>query len=161
VHTALMPMADFAISTALVLILALFILIRREDMRNRIIRLWGQRKLRQATEALDDAGRRIGSFLLMQLAVNVSFGVCFSAGLFLAPPLTAIGLVLARHIRPLHFIEVLLGDEPALKPRQAIYQRLLAKDREEIKRVLSDYEKKHPDRGAAETLLLSVLQMIE
>jgi hypothetical protein len=37
-------------------------------------------------------------------------------------------VVLGRHIETLQFIEVLLGDEPALEPEERFYQRLLAGD---------------------------------
>ena len=47
-------------------------------------------------------------------------------GLLLATPLTVCLVVLGRHIEALEFIEVLLGDEPALEPEERFYQRLLA-----------------------------------
>jgi hypothetical protein len=46
----------------------------------------------------------------------------------LATPLTVCLVVLGRHIEALEFIEVLLGDEPALEPEERFYQRLLAGD---------------------------------
>jgi hypothetical protein len=49
-------------------------------------------------------------------------------GLLLATPLTVCLVVLGKHIEALHFIEVLLGDEPALAPHERFYQRLLAGD---------------------------------
>jgi hypothetical protein len=49
-------------------------------------------------------------------------------GLLLATPLTVCLVVLGRHIEPLEFIEVLLGDEPALEPEERFYQRVLAGD---------------------------------
>ncbi len=49
-------------------------------------------------------------------------------GLLLATPLTVCMVVLGRHIEALQFIEILLGDEPALEPHERFYQRLLAGD---------------------------------
>ena len=49
-------------------------------------------------------------------------------GLLLATPLTVCLVVLGRHIEALEFIEVLLGDEPALEAEERFYQRLLAGD---------------------------------
>jgi hypothetical protein len=49
-------------------------------------------------------------------------------GLLLATPLTVCLVVVGRHIKALEFIEVLLGDEPALEPEERFYQRLLAGD---------------------------------
>ena len=49
-------------------------------------------------------------------------------GLLLATPLTVCLVVLGTHVEALEFIEVLLGDEPALEPEEKFYQRLLAGD---------------------------------
>jgi len=49
-------------------------------------------------------------------------------GLILATPLTVCLVVGGRHIERLRFIEILLGDQPALSPSQIAYQRLLAGD---------------------------------
>ena len=49
-------------------------------------------------------------------------------GLILATPLTVCMVVAGRHIERLRFIEILLGDQPALSPSQIAYQRLLAGD---------------------------------
>ncbi len=53
-------------------------------------------------------------------------------GLILSTPMTVCLVVVARHVERLKFIDVLLGDEPALTPQQANYQRLLAADPVEI-----------------------------
>jgi predicted PurR-regulated permease PerM len=47
-------------------------------------------------------------------------------GLLLATPLTVCLVVLGKHIEALEFVAVALGDEPALKPEEQFYQRLLA-----------------------------------
>lgn len=49
-------------------------------------------------------------------------------GLLLSTPLTLCLVVLARHVDRLQFIDVMLGDQPALTPQQAAYQRLLTGD---------------------------------
>ncbi len=49
-------------------------------------------------------------------------------GLLLAMPLTVCLVVLGRHIEGLNFLELMLGDEPALTPEQAFYQRALSGD---------------------------------
>jgi hypothetical protein len=49
-------------------------------------------------------------------------------GLILATPLTICLVVLGRHVDRLKFLEVMLGDQPALTPVQLIYQRMLARD---------------------------------
>ena len=49
-------------------------------------------------------------------------------GLLLSTPLTVCLVVLARHVERLQFIDILLGDQPALTPQQMTYQRMLAGD---------------------------------
>jgi predicted PurR-regulated permease PerM len=49
-------------------------------------------------------------------------------GLLLSTPLTLCLVVLARHVDRLQFIDVMLGDQPALTPQQAAYQRMLTGD---------------------------------
>jgi AI-2E family transporter len=47
-------------------------------------------------------------------------------GLLLATPLTLCLIVLGRHVEGLKFLEIILGDQPALTPPEMFYQRLLA-----------------------------------
>lgn len=70
-------------TAAIIAVLAIFILIEREDLRNRFIRLIGDRQLNETTEALDDASTRVSRYLLMQLIVNVTYGLAVSLGLWL------------------------------------------------------------------------------
>ena len=221
VRPILTPLA----TTGLVLLFLLFILLRREDLRDRFLRLAGVGDLQRTTAALDDAGQRLSKFFLMQTLLNVGFGFVIAAGLgaigvpyaalwgilaglmrfvpfigifiavffpillaaaaepgwtmvlwtiglfavaetvagqvlepilygqhtglspvaivvatlfwallwgpiglLLATPLTVVLVVLGKHIDALNFIDVLLGDEPALQPEERFYQRLLAAD---------------------------------
>lgn len=68
---------------ALALVLAVFMLLKREDLRNRLIRLVGHGRLTGTTKALDDAGRRISRYLLMQFVINGGYGLVLAAGLLL------------------------------------------------------------------------------
>ena len=58
-----------------VLILTVFILIKREDLRNRLLRLVGVSQLHATTQALDDATQRISRYLVLQFLVNGLMGV--------------------------------------------------------------------------------------
>jgi hypothetical protein len=49
-------------------------------------------------------------------------------GLLMSTPLTLCLVVLARHVDRLQFIDIMLGDQPALTPQQAAYQRMLTGD---------------------------------
>ena len=57
-------------------------------------------------------------------------------GLVLSTPLTVCLVVLGRHVPQLEFLHVLLGDEPVLTPEVHFYQRMLASDLSEARRVL-------------------------
>ncbi len=65
----------------IVVVLVIFILLEREELRNRLIRLLGP-NLYVTTEALDEAGQRVSRYLLMQLVVNVTYGIPFGLGLW-------------------------------------------------------------------------------
>ncbi len=67
----------------LALVLVVFMLLKREDLRNRLIRLVGHGRLTVMTKAVDDAGQRISRFLLMQLIINGGFGFVLGTGLLL------------------------------------------------------------------------------
>ncbi|MBV8592343.1 MAG: AI-2E family transporter [Acetobacteraceae bacterium] len=215
-------------TTAIVIVVAIFILLQREDLRDRIIRLFGSRDLHRTTAAMDDAASRLSRYFLTQLAVNTGFGciigfglyfigipspllfgvmagllrfvpyigtwmaaaipVVFAAavdpgwsmvlwtallfvfvepmvgqvlepmlyghstglspfsvvvaaifwtwlwgpiGLIMSTPLTLCLVVLGRHVERLEFLDVLLGDRPALTPVESLYQRILAGDPDE------------------------------
>ena len=66
-----------------VLIFTVFMLFKREDLRNRLLRLCGLGRLNRMTQALDDASGRVSRYLLMQVLVNAGFGTLFGAGLYL------------------------------------------------------------------------------
>jgi len=82
IERVLLGMVSPITTCGVILILSLFLLIRQEDVRDRAIRLLGGGQLQVATKALDDAGARVSRFLLIQIIVNVSFGVCIGVGLF-------------------------------------------------------------------------------
>ncbi|HEY0703206.1 MAG TPA: AI-2E family transporter [Candidatus Acidoferrales bacterium] len=220
----------------IVVVLTFFMLIRRENLRNRLISLAGQRSLHVMTQAIDDATARVSRYLRLQLLVNICYGALIGTclhfigvpggllwgvlvgvlrflpyigpplggimplllsiaifdgwvkpletfglfavtellvsnflepmlygaytgissmaillaaifwtaiwgpiGLVLCTPLTVCVVVIGRHVPRLGFLTVLLGDEPALAPGTRYYQRLLAMDHEEARRVLESY----------------------
>jgi predicted PurR-regulated permease PerM len=59
----------------IVTVFAIFMLLQREDLRDRLIRLVGRNRLTLTTQALDDAAERVSRYLLMQSIVNGSVGV--------------------------------------------------------------------------------------
>jgi len=217
-------------TVAIVFIVAIFVLLQQDDLRDRLIRLLGSSDLRRTTAALDDGGRRLSRYFLTQLGINTSFGiivgiglaviglpspllwgvlaglmrfvpyvgsviaalfpmalaaavdpgwamVLWTGGLFvvvevtagqlvepllygrstglspisvvvaaifwswlwgpigliLSTPLTLCLVVLGRHVDQLEFLDVMLGDRPALTPVESFYQRMLAGDQDEAR----------------------------
>ncbi|HEY8519837.1 MAG TPA: AI-2E family transporter [Gammaproteobacteria bacterium] len=91
-------------SAGLAAVLVIFILLEREDLRNRLIRLLGP-NLRVTTEALDEIGRRVSRYLLMQLVVNVTYGIPLGIALyFIGIPNAFLWAVLAILLRFLPYL---------------------------------------------------------
>lgn len=67
---------------AFVIVLVVFMLLKREDLRNRLIHLIGSRQLNVTTQALDDAGSRLSRYLVMQLLINSAYGLVIAVGLY-------------------------------------------------------------------------------
>jgi predicted PurR-regulated permease PerM len=227
-RTVLEPILAPFESALIIVIVAVFILLQKEDLRDRLIRLFGSGDLHRTTVAMDDAAHRLSKYFLAQLGINTGFGVAVGVGLALiglpspllwgvlsailrfvpyigpmiaavlpatlaaavsphwsmvvwtlglfavtesvtgqvvepmvyghstglspvavviaaifwswlwgpigliiSTPLTLCLVVLGRHVDRLEFLEVLLGDRPALTPIENFYQRLLADDPDE------------------------------
>lgn len=75
---ALQPLATVGI----VFVVLLFVLMQREDLRDRLIRLAGSRDLHRTTVAMDDAARRLSRYFVAQVALNTTFGVVIGVGLY-------------------------------------------------------------------------------
>ncbi|HEV2678358.1 MAG TPA: AI-2E family transporter [Aliidongia sp.] len=217
-------------TVAIILVVAIFVLLQQDDLRDRLIRLFGSSDLRRTTVALDDGGRRLSRYFLTQLGINTAFGcvigvgllligvpspllwgvmagllrfvpyvgsiiaamfpmalaaavdpgwsmVLWAGGLFivveamvgqmiepllyghstglspisvvvaaifwswlwgpigliLSTPLTLCLVVLGRHVEQLEFLDVMLGDRPALTPVESFYHRMLAGDQDEAR----------------------------
>jgi len=82
-------------------------------------------------------------------------------GLVLSTPLTVCLVVIGRHVPRLRFLNVLLGDEPVLTADARYYQRLLAMDHEEAKRVLENFLKKKPLEDLYDSVLIPALSLAE
>jgi predicted PurR-regulated permease PerM len=77
------PMLERLASGGLVIVLVIFMLIQRENLRNRLIRLVGYGRLTITTKALEEAAQRISRYLLMQSIINASFGIAVGIALYL------------------------------------------------------------------------------
>jgi predicted PurR-regulated permease PerM len=228
-------------TTGIIAIFVIFILFQREDLRNRFLKLAGSHDLQKTTAALDDAATRLSRLFLIQLALNIAFGVVIGVGLWaigipspvlwgilaavlrfvpyigavisavfplalaaavdpgwwmlvwtaalflvveplvghvlepllyghstglspvavvasatfwtalwgpvglvLATPLTVCLVVLGRHVERFAFLDVMLGDRPALSPSELFYQRMLAEDPAEAVNKAEEFLKERP-----------------
>lgn len=75
----LSPVATFGI----VFIVAVFALLQKEDLRDRLILLIGSDDLHRTTLAIDDGARRLSRYFLTQLVINTAFGVIIGTGLLI------------------------------------------------------------------------------
>jgi predicted PurR-regulated permease PerM/methylmalonyl-CoA mutase cobalamin-binding subunit len=92
-------------TAALVLLLVIFMLLKREDLRGRLIRLVGQGRISTTTRAMEDAGRRVSRYLSTQFLVNTCYGLCVAFGLqFIGVPNAALWGVLAGVLRFIPYV---------------------------------------------------------
>ena len=70
-------------TTGIVAIFVVFILLQREDLRNRFIKLAGSHDLQKTTAALDDGARRLSRLFLFQVGLNTAFGLVIGTGLWI------------------------------------------------------------------------------
>lgn len=82
-HSVVGPFLSPLATMALVLVLVVFMLLERENLRDRFFALIGENQLSVSTLALDDAAKGVSRFLLIQSLLNGSFGLTIAIGLFL------------------------------------------------------------------------------
>ncbi|UVW29310.1 AI-2E family transporter [Massilia sp. H6] len=94
----------------IVLILLTFLMIRREDMSDRIVGLFGDTRIGVTTRALDEAGGRISRYLSAFTAVNVFYGVVIGSGLWaIGVPLAVLWGALAGVLRFIPYVGAAAG----------------------------------------------------
>jgi predicted PurR-regulated permease PerM len=250
------PLLSPIATAGIILVVTIFALLQKEDLRDRIIRLFGSGDLRRTTVALNDAARRLSRYFLTQLGINVSFGAIIAVGLYfigipnpvlwgilgallrfvpyigswiaallsmalaaavtpgwtkviwtvalygvteltmgqaveplvyghstgltpiavviaaifwtwiwgpigliISTPVTLCLVVLGRHVEQLEFLDILLGDRPALSPVESFYQRILADDPDEAQVQAEAYLKDQPLAGYYDEVAVKGLQL--
>ncbi len=94
----------------MVFIFTIFMLLKREDLRNRLLRLAGIGQLNRMTQAIDDASSRVSRYLVMQFLVNAGFGTLFGLGLYLiGVPYAALWGAVAGILRIVPYIGTLVA----------------------------------------------------
>ncbi len=81
-------------------------------------------------------------------------------GLVLSAPLTVVLLVLGKYVPQLEFLDILLGDKPALEPDVAYYQRLLAHDQDEAEQLVLAKAKGSSLEQVCDELLIPTLNHV-
>ena len=250
--------AETIAALALTLVLTVFMLLNREDLRDRFLRLIGNSRMSATTKAVDDAAHRVSRYLLTQALINTGFGICVAMGLFLigveyfllwgviaglmryvpylgtwiaaampitlslaisdslwqplavfglylvlemlsgsvlepwllgrsigvsgvaqlvsaafwaflwgplglvlSAPMTVVLLVLGKYVPQLEFLDILLGNQPALRPRESYYQRLLARDQDEAAQLVLCQAKILPAGSVYDELLIPSLNYVK
>jgi predicted PurR-regulated permease PerM len=104
------PLVNPLAMTGIVVIFVIFILLQREDLRNRLIRLAGTQDLQKTTLAIDEAGYRLSRMLLAQLALNAAFGLIIGLGLWLiGVPSAPLWGILAMGLRFVPYIGAVIA----------------------------------------------------
>jgi predicted PurR-regulated permease PerM len=107
---ALSGVLGVTVSVVLVIVFTFFMLLKREDLRNRLIRLSGQGHLQLMTQAMDDTSRRVSRYLSLQSLVNTGFGlIVFVALHFIELPHALLWGVLAGLLRFIPYIGAPIG----------------------------------------------------
>jgi predicted PurR-regulated permease PerM len=81
-QAAVGPSMEFLGVGTFVLILVLFMLMNREDVGDRIVQLFGQRRINLTTRTMGEIGQRISRYLTMITLVNVGYGLTVGLGLW-------------------------------------------------------------------------------
>src|SRR5579863_3308086 len=82
IRRVLSPVVSPLETTFIVFVVTVVILLQRDDLRDRAIRLFGSRDLHRTTTAMDEAARRLSRYFVSQLGVNAGVGVVIGTGLF-------------------------------------------------------------------------------
>ena len=82
-ETILGPAGDIFGMAAFSFILVVFMLLAKEDLQDRVLRLVGDGAVTSATRALREANSRVSDYLFTQLLLNSAFGLVCMIGLFL------------------------------------------------------------------------------
>jgi predicted PurR-regulated permease PerM len=104
------PLLSPLTTTGIVVIFVTFILLQREDLRNRLVRLAGSGDIQRTTAALDDAGKRLSKLFLTQIIFNAAFGLAIGAGLeFIGVPSAPLWGLIAMILRFVPYIGALIS----------------------------------------------------
>jgi predicted PurR-regulated permease PerM len=76
------PLISPIATAGLVIVVVVFMLLERDELRDRFIRLVGTNDINRTTQVIEDAGTRVGRYLLIQLLVNIIYAIPIGIGLW-------------------------------------------------------------------------------
>jgi predicted PurR-regulated permease PerM len=104
------PLLSPIATTGLIIVFVVFILIQREDLRDRLIRLAGSTDIPHTTAAIDDAAHRLSRLFLTQLTINTGFAILVGLGLWwIGIPSAFLWGILAGVLRFIPYVGSILG----------------------------------------------------
>lgn len=104
------PLLDPLATAGIAILFVVFILLQKEDLRDRFIWMAGAGDLQRTKTALDDGAERLSRFLLTQTATNTVFGTVIGAGLwFIGVPQPWLWGLLAGILRFVPYVGVPLA----------------------------------------------------
>jgi len=104
------PLLQPLAMAGLVIVFVVMILLEREDLRDRLLRLAGRGDLHRTTVAMDDAARRISRYLSRQLIVNACCGLPIGFGLaVIGIPNAALWGIFAAMLRFLPYLGIIIA----------------------------------------------------
>src|ERR1700737_1386189 len=104
------PLMHPLATTGVVVIFVIFILMQRQDLRNRLVRLAGSQDLQRTTAPLDDAGQRVSRLFLTQIGLNAAYGLVVGMGLwFIGVPSAPLWGILAMILRFVPYIGAVIS----------------------------------------------------
>jgi AI-2E family transporter len=150
-------------TTGIVVIFVVFILLQRQDLRNRFVRLAGSQNIQRTTAALDEAGERLSKLFLTQIAFNAAFGLAIGIGLeLIGVPSAPLWGLIAMIMRFVPYIGAVISAVFALilaAAVQLVYQRLLAGDPIEAAERARAFLKHAPLEDYYDAILLNGLRL--
>jgi predicted PurR-regulated permease PerM len=109
-QTVLGPLLEPLGLAAVVLIFMGFILLQKDDLRDRLVRLAGSRDMQRTTVALDEAANRLSRYLFLQTCINTCFGLTVGLGLWLIGiPNAGLWALMAMLLRFVPFVGIWLA----------------------------------------------------
>lgn len=83
IPSIILPIVEPIASAVIVIVLVVFMLISREDLRNRFLAIFGNSQLTSVTRIVNETSSRLSNYLLGLVGINFGFAVCFGIALFL------------------------------------------------------------------------------